>query len=156
MKIARASRYYLIGAFISAALLGGALAFQHYGKLAPCELCILQRWPHGIAIVLLLLAALSQSAWLAMFAALALLVGAAIALYHTGIERGFWEGPTACSGGAGPADVSADALFDQIMTAPLVRCDEVQWEFLTLSMASWNGIISLLAVYFIASGLSRA
>ena len=156
MKIARAPRYYLTGAFISAALLGGALAFQHLGKLAPCELCILQRWPHGIAIVLLLLAALSQSAWLAMFAALALLVGAAIALYHTGIERGFWEGPVACSGSAGPADLSADALFNQIMEAPLVRCDEVQWEFLTLSMASWNGIISLLAVYFIAVGMSRA
>ena len=115
----------------------------------------MQRWPHVVAIGLLLLAALSQSAWLAMFAALALMVGVAIAVYHTGIERAFWPGPDSCTATA-PGDVSADALFNQIMAAPLVRCDEVTWEFLTLSMATWNGLISLVAVYFIASGLSRA
>lgn len=68
---------------------------------------------------------------------------AAIGAYHTGVERGWWEGPTTCT--SGPiGGLSTDELFDQIMSAPLVRCDEVPWELFGLSMASWNMIISLI------------
>ena len=80
---------------------------------------------------------------------------AAIAIYHTGVERKLWEGPTSCTSG-GTSGVSADELFDQIMAAPLVRCDEVPWELAGLSMASWNGIVALvLALIWVMAARAR-
>jgi disulfide bond formation protein DsbB len=46
--------------------------------------------------------------------------------------------------------------MEQIMGAPLVRCDEVPWELFSLSMASWNAIISFaLACLWIAAARSK-
>mgnify|MGYP001819385428 CR=1 FL=1 len=127
----------------SAALMLGALAFQHLGGLAPCKLCIWQRWPHVIAIGIGIVALMLPGRILPLLGMLAALATAGIGVYHTGVERGWWEGPSTCTSGA-VGDLSADELFEQIMTAPLVRCDEVPWEMLGLSMASWNAVASVL------------
>ena len=132
----------LLAASGSAALLLGALAFEHLGGMAPCKLCIWQRWPHGIAIALGALGLLAMPALMAGLGALAALATALIGGYHTGVERGWWPGPSDCSG-APASSLSTEDLFAQIMAAPLVRCDEVPWEMLGLSMASWNMAISL-------------
>jgi disulfide bond formation protein DsbB len=73
---------------------------------------------------------------------LAVLTGAGIAAYHTGVERGWWEGPTSCSGGGISAGSGADLLS---LDGPLgvVMCDEVAWQMAGLSMASWNMLASL-------------
>ncbi|MFP4274908.1 MAG: disulfide bond formation protein B, partial [Paracoccaceae bacterium] len=42
----------LLAAGGSAALLAAAFAFQHLGGLAPCTLCLWQRWPHAAAVLL--------------------------------------------------------------------------------------------------------
>lgn len=127
----------------SAALLLGAFAFQYVGGLAPCKLCLWQRWPHAAAVLIGVLALLAMPGrLLPLLGALAALTTAAIGLYHTGIERGWWDGPNACTS-AGTGGLSAEELFEQIMTAPLVRCDEVAWQMLGLSMASWNALIAL-------------
>jgi len=78
--------------------------------------------------------------------------GQCIGLYHIGVERDWWEGPTTCTSGD-ISNLSADDLMSQILDAPLIRCDEVAWEFLTLSMGSWNMLISigLAAVWIIAA-----
>jgi len=126
----------------SAALLLAAFAFQHLGGMAPCALCLWQRWPHGAAVLLGVAALLLGGRLWPALGALAALGTAGIGAYHTGVERGWWEGPSSCtSGDIGSLD--ADALFDQIMAAPLVRCDEVPWEMLGLSMASWNALAAL-------------
>lgn len=140
----------------SAALMIAALGFQYLGQMPPCKLCYWQRYPHVAAIVIGL-AALTLSAnaglsrivaWLGATAALAT---AAVGLYHTGVERGWWEGPATCTSGP-VAGLSTDDLLNQIMTAPLVRCDDVPWELLSLSMASWNALASLgLAAIWIAA-----
>ncbi|MFY9212591.1 MAG: disulfide bond formation protein B [Aestuariivita sp.] len=133
----------------SAALLLAAYAFQHIGGMAPCALCIWQRWPHGAAIVLGGLALVLGGRALAWLGALAALTTAGIGLYHTGVERGWWQGPSTCSG-ADIGSLSPEELFEQIMTAPLVRCDEVAWQMLGLSMASWNAVAALgLAVLWV-------
>ena len=139
----------------SAVLLLGALAFQHLGGLAPCKLCIWQRWPHGLAIAIGLVALFLPGRILPVLGGLAALASAGIGAYHTGVERGWWQGPTTCTSSSA-ADVSTDELFDQIMNAPLVRCDEVPWELFSLSMASWNMLISLALAVIWAMAARRA
>lgn len=142
---------------VSAALLLGALAFQYIGGLAPCPICIWQRWPHVIAILcMLVMMALPWRFW-ALIGAIAMAVNALIALYHTGIERGWWPGPDSCTGGD-ISQVSSGELLDQIMASDVVLCDEIAWELWGLSMASWNGLFCLLlaALWFRAYASSSA
>ncbi len=126
----------------SAALLLGAWGFQHLGGLAPCKMCIWQRYPHGVAVVIGALAlALPRFGLLPLLGALAALATSAIGVFHAGVEQGWWEGPTSCTSGD-IGGMSTNDLFDQIMTAPLVRCDDIPWQMLGLSMAGWNAVIS--------------
>ncbi|MDQ7069335.1 MAG: disulfide bond formation protein B [Rhodobacterales bacterium] len=125
----------------SLAMMLGAWGFQYIGEMAPCKLCYWQRYPHYAAVIIGLLALILKGRTLPVFGLLAALTTASIGVYHTGVERGFWPGPTSCTS-SGVSGISADDLFSQIMAAPLIRCDEVAWEMLTLSMASWNAIAS--------------
>jgi disulfide bond formation protein DsbB len=136
----------LIALLLPLALLGGALGSQYLGGLHPCEMCYWQRWPHAAAI---LLAALSFTApapsprakVFTLLAALAIAVSGAIGVYHAGVEAKILEGFTQCT--ALSRSSSTAELLEQITHAPLVRCDEVQWRFLGLSLAAWNAVLSL-------------
>ncbi len=140
--------YVVLAAGGSAALLLGAWAFQYVGGLAPCKMCVWQRYPHSAAIVIGALAlALPTVRLLPLAGALAALTTAAIGLFHAGVEQGWWEGPTSCTSGD-IGGLSAQELMDQIMSAPLVRCDEIPWQMLGLSMAGWNAVISAVLVLF--------
>jgi disulfide bond formation protein DsbB len=136
------ARYILLAAAGSAALLLGALAFQFIGQMPPCKLCYWQRYPHVIAIAIGAIALVTGWRLLAWLGAIAAFASAAVGAYHTGVERGWWEGPSTCTSGP-VGGLSGEDLMAQIMAAPLVRCDEVPCEFFTLSMASWNMLISL-------------
>ena len=151
------TRLILLAAGGSAALLLGAMAFQHLGGLAPCKMCLWQRWPHGVAIAIGPLALAAGGALLPTLGMLAALTTAGIGAYHTGVERAWWAGPDSCSA-ASVQGLTPQELMDRIMTAPLVRCDEVAWEMLGLSMASWNMLASLILATFwlMAATKSRA
>jgi disulfide bond formation protein DsbB len=136
----------LIALLLPAALLGGALGSQYLGGLHPCEMCYWQRWPHAAAILLAALsftqpAASGRARLLTLLAALAIAVSGAIGVYHAGVEAKIFEGFTTCT--AMGKGLSTAELLKQISTAPLVRCDEVQFRFLGISMAGWNAILSL-------------
>lgn len=133
----------------SFALLAGAYMFQALGY-APCQMCLWQRWPHIAAIVIAAIALRVGGAVLPALGAVAAAVTAGLGVFHTGVERGWWQGPTSCSGGGMDGLSGTDLLA---LDGPrLVMCDQVAWEFLTLSMASWNAILSfsLMAVWVIA------
>ena len=152
-NLARAEVARLIALLLPLALLGGALGSQYLGGLYPCEMCYWQRWPHGAAIVLAALAftapaASARSRLLILLAALAIAVSGAIGLYHAGVELGIFEGFTTCTSTARAA--TTKDLLEQLMKVPLVRCDQVQWAFLGISMAGWNAILSLGGATLIA------
>lgn len=138
-------RLILAAAGGSLALLIGAFIFQAFGY-APCKLCWLQRWPHLAAVLIGALILLSGWQRLAWLGAIAAATTAAVGLYHTGIERGFWMGPASCSS-TGIEGLSTDDLMAQIMNAPLVRCNEVAWSLAGISMASWNAVFSIVLVF---------
>lgn len=135
----------LIALLLPVGLLGGAMGSQYLGGLTPCEMCYWQRYPHAAAILLALIsftapATSGRSRLFVLLAALAIAVSGAIGVYHAGVELDIFEGLTTCTTTA--SGTGADLLKD-IMNAPLVRCDQVQFSFLGISMAGWNAILSL-------------
>ncbi len=135
----------LIALLLPLMLLGGALGSQYFGGLHPCEMCYWQRYPHAAAIVLAMLAFTgpaesARSRMLTLLAAAAIAGSGAIEVYHAGVEAKIFEGMTTCT--ATGKGLSAADLLEQIRHAPVVRCDEVQFRFLGISMAGWNAILS--------------
>ena len=131
----------------SAAVLGGAFLSQYWGGLAPCELCLLQRWPWAaaIAVSLVAIAAGRRAAlpWVALLLAAVFAVGSALAFYHVGVEKHWLAGPSACTGAATAAD-TVEALKVHILGQKPVRCDEPAWLLWGVSLAGWNLLASLL------------
>ena len=129
---------------LSAGLIAGALWFQYVEGLYPCKLCLWQRWPHYLVILCGVLAftALRPSVLL-ILAIMMMWVTGGIGGYHAGVELDIFSGPGGCTATFEdlPAGEGLQALLD---TSP-VRCDEIVWSFLGLSMAAWNGLISTLA-----------
>jgi disulfide bond formation protein DsbB len=144
----------LVALLLPLGLLGGALGSQYIGGLHPCEMCYWQRWPHGAAIVLAALAftgaaGSQRSRTLTLLAALAIAASGAIGAYHAGVELKIFEGVTSCTTTA--TATSTAELLEKLMRIPLVRCDQVQWSFLGISMAGWNAILSLAGAAAIAA-----
>ena len=129
--------------------LGGALLSQYAGGLAPCELCLLQRWPWGVAIVISLIATIVGGRpalpWIVLVLAAVFAGGSAIAFYHVGVERHWFAGPSACTGAATAAD-TVEALKARILGQMPARCDEPAWSLWGISLAGWNLLASLVMV----------
>jgi disulfide bond formation protein DsbB len=138
-------------AVIAAVTLAGAWFFQLVLDIRPCPLCLEQRYAYYLAVplgALVAFAALRGAPRPVLLAGLGLLVLAALAnawlgTYHAGVEWGLWQGPTDCTGPVGNLG-SAGNLLERLGTVKVIRCDEVQWRFLGLSLAGYNVLISLL------------
>ena len=135
---------------IAAATLAGAWFFELVLDIRPCPLCLEQRYAYYLAVPLGLALAFAasrrapQPVLLAGFAVLLLaaLANAWLGGYHAGVEWQFWQGPTDCSGPVVNLG-SAGNLLERLDTEKVIRCDEVQWRFLGLSLAGYNVLISL-------------
>lgn len=145
----------------SAALLIAAFAFEFIGGLAPCDLCLTQRWPHALAVLCALPFLRFPPFWLARalagIAGLAVAVGAGVAVYHVGIEQAWWPGPATCTAPA-PGAVSSGELMNQILETPVVLCDQIAWSLFGISMPGWNAIFSgvLAFIWFGAAGYASS
>ncbi len=126
----------------SLALLAGAYFFQALGY-PPCPLCWYQRYPHFAAVAIGVLAVPSRGPLMPILGSIAASATAILGVYHTGVERRWWQGPTSCTGSGGLGNLSGGDLL-AVDGPRIVMCDQVSWEFLGLSMASWNGTISVI------------
>lgn len=146
-------------ALVAALTLAGAWFFELVWKLEPCPLCLEQRIPYYVAVPLGIVVGLLRNERLARLGlallGIVMLVGAGYGVYHAGIEWGFWEGPTACAGGAAPAPT--DILSSLKATQRVVSCSEAAWRFLGLSLAGYNVLIAGgLAVLAFGTALARS
>ena len=147
-------------AFIAADTLAGAWFFQLVLDIRPCPLCLEQRYAYYLALPLGVLVALAASRDVSRpvlvlglaILALAALGNAGLGAYHAGVEWKFWQGPTDCTGTIGNLG-SAGNLLERLDTVKVIRCDEVQWRFLGLSLAGYNVLISLLMAAIAALGM---
>jgi disulfide bond formation protein DsbB len=133
----------LIATLGSLALLAGAFAFQYIGGLAPCQLCLWQRWPHAAAILIGGTALVTGWRGLPWLGALAALATAGIGAFHVGVEQGWWEGLATCTASSLTGVSTADLLNPNVTVAAPIRCDAIAWSMIGISMAGWNMIVSL-------------
>jgi disulfide bond formation protein DsbB len=153
----------MLTAAIAAATLAGAWYMQLVWGLAPCELCLKQRYAYYAIVPLGLLVAFAASRGASrpvLLVGLALIAVAALGntglgVYHSGVEWGFWQGPTECTGPVGNFG-SAGSLLEQLDKVKVVRCDEVQFRFLGLSLAGYSVLISLAMAAVAAWGIGRS
>jgi disulfide bond formation protein DsbB len=157
-----ALRAALAIAIVAAATLAGAWFFQLVLGIVPCPLCLEQRYAYYLAVPLAALVAIAAArdaprAVLVgglLLLALATLGNAGLGAYHSGVEWGWWQGPTDCTGPVGNLG-SAGSLLERLNAVKVIRCDEVQWRFLGLSLAGYNVLISLLMAAIALWGLER-
>jgi disulfide bond formation protein DsbB len=153
--LTRGGRGPALIALVSLVVVGSAVVSQVWGGLSPCTLCWYQRYPYGVTILLGLAGAVvtgqgrpRAAALLTLGCGLAFAIGATIAALHVGVEQDWWEWASACTGvGAGQAR-TVDELRQLLETAPVVRCDEVQWSLFGISMAGYNLLASLALLAF--------
>jgi disulfide bond formation protein DsbB len=150
--------YVLLVLLASAGIVCAALLFEHFGGLAPCELCLYERWPYYAVVTLAIVALLTGNA-AAMRGILALsfllfAAGTALAVYHVGVELHWFAGPTACTG-AGTGAQTIDELRAQLLGRQPVNCDEPAWKMAGISLAGWNAIVSLALTLFCADAARR-
>ncbi|MEP2533200.1 disulfide bond formation protein B [Shimia sp.] len=141
MTLSRNHLILLLTGF-SVSMILGAWVFQYVFGYPPCKLCYYQRYPHWAAAGFGILALLFGGVLLPYLAGLSAAVTGAIGIYHSGVERKLWDGPATCTSG-NIGGLSTDELFDQIMSAPMIRCDEIPWEMFGLTMANLNALFSL-------------
>lgn len=127
---------------IATATIAGAWVFEYLGY-APCELCLKQRWAYYTAIPLALATAAAGPSFPAIqrfglaILGLTWLASMVFGIYHSGVEWGWWVGPTSCTGTGGLSGGLPD------LSAPVVMCDRAAIRILGLSLAGWNAVISL-------------
>ncbi len=134
-------------AILSAATLAAVLVMQYGYGYAPCKLCLTERLPYYAALPLGLLAlfAPERLARIALgLAALGLLYGAGIGVYHAGAEWGVWPGPTDCGGGTGANPGQVGDFLNALQTTKVVDCSVAALRVLGVSLAGWNAVLAFL------------
>jgi disulfide bond formation protein DsbB len=135
---------------VPALLLGGAYLSQYGFGLFPCEMCWWQRYAHFAALALALVSTVAapKRLWIGL-AGLAILVAGLLGAYHAGVEYKWWVGLTTCS------STAAGSSIEDILNAPLIRCDEPQWTLFGISLAGFDFLISTAAAIVILGLLGR-
>lgn len=144
----------------AASTIAGAWIYEAVGY-APCELCLKQRIPYYLGIPLAALTALAAHRGRERLARLGLIglallfaAGAALALYHSGVELKLFPGPSDCTGALNRAG-SVDDFLKQLQTTRVVRCDQPALWVLGLTLSNWNVAISALLAG-VATNAARA
>jgi len=129
-----------------------ALTAQFGFGFEPCTLCLWQRIPYTLCLIVALVGLNSaqlklwRGAFLLACAALFLIDGG-IASFHIGVEQHWWSGTASCAIQTG-AVTDAASLRESLLTQPVARCDEIAWTWLGLSMTVWNLFYALFGALF--------
>jgi disulfide bond formation protein DsbB len=144
----------LLALGLPAGLLGGALISQYGFGLFPCEMCMWQRWPHYAALLpaFAALVVRNPAAQRALLPLAALLIGTSggIGALHAGVEYGWWQGLTQCASTAGGASL------EDLLNAPVIRCDVAPWTLAGISLAGFNALFSLGGAILLLFGWHRS
>ncbi|MGG5820054.1 disulfide bond formation protein B [Falsiroseomonas sp. HW251] len=151
-------QFALLAAALSAAAPLIALGSETWPGLAPCALCLWQRWPYWVAAAIAVVAAfLPEEArrWALRASAVAVLVSGAIAFLHVGVEFKFWPSPLpACQAATAGPTATVEDLMRSLAPGANKPCDEPAFffDFLPFSIAEMNLVYALCLAIFIWRG----
>ncbi len=135
--------------FLAISILGGVYFFEYVIGLYPCELCLYQRIPWLLLIGVCSFGIIYKRRLhlvniLIIMATITLMISAALAIFHVGVEQHWWQGLSSCSTNSVMPNKLAD-LKAAIMAAPVIKCDDIAWSLFGISMAGYNAIISIIS-----------
>ncbi|AGF74993.1 putative disulfide bond formation protein B [Bartonella australis AUST/NH1] len=151
--------------FCLSATLSIAISFEYIGGYLPCVLCEIERFPYYGAILFSVLAIFGvlffrRSCWvqiLFLCVSISMASSLVLAVYHAGVEYGFWQGPISCSARISKLTTDINQLLNQLNSVKLPSCSQAPGRFLSLSFAGWNVVASffylLISLYVTSKGL---
>ena len=130
---------------ISVIALVSAFFIEYVLGHQPCNLCILERIPYLLAIIIILLnfKFSHYEKFFILLLSIIFLAGAIISLYHLGIEQGFIQESLVCDLKSGSNLLSKEEILKQLQEKN-VSCKDVTFKIFGLSLTSYNFLISLL------------
>lgn len=153
------NKFLLFIAFISFSALFAAFISEAFLGLEPCRLCIYQRWPFALGIVLGIVGMfIPFKRSIAAFLSVNFLANSAIAFYHTGVEQKWWESAVEGCSVIFTEPEEGQSILDNIMSTPMKRCEDIAWQdpIIGLSMANYNVILCFgLAVICLIAALRK-
>ena len=114
--------------------------------LIPCKLCVWQRWPHviNILIIAIFLTLPKKQNILILVGLINVVLGTVLAGYHFGLEERYWGNVFSCSSPQDIEDLSPKQLLSRLKSTPISSCESVQWSAFGLSLAGLNFIVSCI------------
>jgi len=134
--------------FVSIIALVSAFFIEYVLGHQPCNLCVLERIPYLLAIIIVFLNykfILFEKFFILLFTII-FLVSAALSLYHLGIEQGFIQESLVCDLKSGSNLLSKEEILKQLQEKS-VSCKDVTFKMFGLSLTSYNILISLLITF---------
>ena len=131
---------------ISAYFIEYVLGFQ------PCNLCLIQRIPYGLGLILIILnySLIKNERFIILMLILIFVFSLIISFYHFGIEQGFFEESTVCGLKNASNLISKDEILEQLQTKT-ISCKDVTFRIFGFSLTVFNMIISLILVIFLTN-----
>tara|TARA_B100000674_G_scaffold40096_1_gene27947 strand:+ start:577 stop:1059 length:483 start_codon:yes stop_codon:yes gene_type:complete len=130
---------------ISAIALSSAFFIEHALGYQPCKLCIYERIPYLMAIIIILInyQFINLEKYFILLLILIFLAATILSLYHLGIEQGFVEESLVCDLKKGSDLLSKEEILKQLQQKN-ISCKDVTFKLMGLSLTSYNILISLL------------
>ena len=144
--------FYLVSLF-SVVALASAFVAEFYFNLAPCEMCLKQREPYYVIFLGFIITAIlkwQEHIWFYIGVQLISIYGLFYSIWHVGIENKLLSGPEGCSSELNSAN-NLSSLKEQILSKPVINCEDVAWSIFGLSAATINSF--LLILFFIINAI---
>ena len=139
--------YLRIILIISFTALIFAYFVEHILGHQPCNLCIIERIPYGISIILIAMIFIikTNQKFLTLLLILTFVFSFLISVYHYGIEQGFFQESTVCNARNFTENITKEDLLNEL-SKKTISCKDVTFRILGLSLTSINIVISLLFI----------
>ena len=139
--------YLKIILIISFTALIFAYFVEHILGHQPCNLCIIERIPYGISIILIttIFIVKKNQKFLTLLLILTFVFSLTISIYHYGIEQGFFEESTVCNVRSFTENITKEDLLKEL-SKKTISCKDVTFKFFGFSLTSINVVLSLLFI----------
>ena len=124
-----------------------AYFIEHILGHQPCNLCLIERIPYGLSIILIILIFIFNKSkkLFILLLILTFIFSFVISIYHFGIEQGFFEESAVCGVKNFTEDLTKEELLKQL-NQKIISCKDVTFRILGLSLTSFNIVISLIFI----------